>query len=215
MRYKHIIWDYNGTLLNDVQLCVDVMNSMLIPRGLSEITALKYKSVFDFPVKDYYAGLGFDFDKESFEKVGTEFIVKYDELQRKKTKLHKDTEHVLQKISQSGISQSILSARKQVPLTEELEFFGIRKYFDKIVGLNDHYAAGKLENGQKLVSELKLNPNEIALVGDTVHDCEVAVKTGISPLLVSHGHHTIERLQKCKIPVFNNLQEIGKFILSV
>ena len=212
MKFKHIIWDYNGTLLNDVQLCVDVMNSMLIPRGLPEINSSIYKAVFDFPVKDYYAELGFDFEKESFEKVGTEFIVKYDEQQRSSTKLHKDTDYILQEISRSGISQSVLSARKEAKLIEELEFFGIAKYFNKIVGLNDHYAAGKLENGKKLVSELKLNPTEIALVGDTVHDCEVAVKTGINPILISHGHHTIERLEKCKITVFNDLREVWEYI---
>lgn len=212
MKYKHIIWDYNGTLLSDVQLCVDVINIMLKQRGLVEVTFEGYKTFFDFPVKNYYAKQGFDFEKESFEKVGTEFITRYNKMLRTNAKLHENTKLILQKIYDSNILQSVLSARKQKELKAELEFFGIKNYFQKIVGLNNNYAAGKLENGKILVSELKLNPDEILLVGDTVHDYEVAFETGINTILLSHGHNSIEKLQRCKVPVFSNLQAVWKYI---
>ena len=72
--YKHIIWDWNGTLLDDAWLCVDIMDSMLKERSLGTLTLDRYQRLFEFPVIDYYRKLGFDFTKESFEKTGTEFI---------------------------------------------------------------------------------------------------------------------------------------------
>ena len=66
-RYSHILWDWNGTLLDDAWLCVDVMNSMLTERKLQPLTLQRYRDIFSFPVKDYYLLLGFDFEKEPFE----------------------------------------------------------------------------------------------------------------------------------------------------
>ncbi|MCX6282944.1 MAG: hypothetical protein NTW31_01715 [Bacteroidetes bacterium] len=73
--YKHIIWDWNGTLLDDAWLCVEVMNGMLEKRGLEKVSLDFYRSVFTFPVRDYYEKLGYDFEKEPFEEVGMEFMV--------------------------------------------------------------------------------------------------------------------------------------------
>ena len=55
--YTHIIWDWNGTLLDDAWLCVDVMNGMLRERRLPTRTLDQYKEVFDFPVRNYYETL--------------------------------------------------------------------------------------------------------------------------------------------------------------
>ena len=74
MRYKHIMWDWNGTLVDDAWLCVEIMNKSLEKRNLQTITVEDYRQVFKFPVKDYYVELGFDFQSEPFEVCGLEFI---------------------------------------------------------------------------------------------------------------------------------------------
>ena len=77
MEYKHIIWDWNGTLLNDRQFCIKIMNGVLSRRDMDEMTEEWFLDNFCFPVKDYYVKLGFDFDKEPFSISGTEFIHEY------------------------------------------------------------------------------------------------------------------------------------------
>ena len=74
---KHIVWDWNGTLVNDAWLFVELMNEELKQRNLSLIDIAKYKEHFTFPVKQYYKNLGFDFKKENFKEVGYNFIQKY------------------------------------------------------------------------------------------------------------------------------------------
>ena len=66
-KYKHIIWDWNGTLINDVWLAVEIMNSILASRNIPLISHEKHKEMFDFPIKNYYQKLGIDFNKELFE----------------------------------------------------------------------------------------------------------------------------------------------------
>ena len=54
MRYKHIIWDWNGTLLDDRWLCIEAINKTLTKRNMNTITDNEYVELFCFPVKDYY-----------------------------------------------------------------------------------------------------------------------------------------------------------------
>ena len=212
MIYKHIIWDYNGTLLNDAGLCVEIINELLSARDLPTMSLQKYKELFDFPVKDYYERAGFDFKKESFEIVGTEFIKEYDKRQVT-TKLHDGAKELLMEIKEKGIKQSILSAREEKPLINELKNLNVFDYFEEVVGLNNHYAGSKLERGMQLISKIEVPKREILMIGDTKHDAEVAKEVGINCILIAHGHHTKEKLQTCGVEVFESFEEAKNFIL--
>ncbi len=205
---KHIIWDWNGTLLDDVWLCVDIMNDILTKYDLPEITIETYKNLFDFPVKDYYAKVGFDFDKISFEEVGTEFIEKYNK-RVSECKLQKDAEQVLDHFNSCDVEQSILSARDKKQLDIDLEYYGIKKYLTHISGLNNHYAAGKLENAKLLLEKIDAKPSEILMIGDTTHDFEIAKKLSLNRIILDTGHQSTERLKKLDAIIHTNLYEIA------
>ena len=206
-QYKHIIWDWNGTLLDDGWLFVDVMNTILKRRKMNTITLEKYRDIFEFPVKNYYIKLGFDLEKEPFEESGMEFIRGY-ESRRYEAQLYPQVILLLSELQTIGISHSILSAQHQTLLDDLTQYYNIHDYFIKIIGLDNHYAHSKVENGIRWVNRLKLNPQEILLIGDTDHDFEVAETIGINCLLLSHGHHSPARLQKTGAAVFQGLNDV-------
>ncbi len=207
-RYKHIIWDWNGTLINDVWLVVEVMNEMLKKRNLPGIDSNKYREIFDFPVEKYYLKLGFDFSNESFEKLTDEFISEYYR-RFNECKLFDETEEVLKKIRDRGISQSILSASKEDVLTEKIKYYGIGKYFSRIIGLENHYAESKIERGKKWIAELNLNPRDVLLIGDTIHDYDVSKHMCCDCLLIANGHHSCKKLARLGTDVISTLKEIN------
>ena len=208
-QYKHIIWDWNGTLLNDGWLFVDVMNTVLKRHELESITLEKYREIFGFPVKDYYKKLGFDFEKEPFEESGLEFIRGY-ENRRYDAKLYPQVISLLTELREMGISHSILSAQHQSLLNDLTDYYKIRDQFIGIIGLDNHYAHSKVENGIKWVKQLDMNPQEILMIGDTDHDFEVATAMGVDCILLSHGHHCKSRLQNSGAKVLYNLSDISK-----
>ncbi|MCX6266487.1 MAG: HAD family hydrolase [Bacteroidetes bacterium] len=205
--YTHLIWDWNGTLLNDAWLCVDVMNGMLQERGLPLKTIEEYRELFDFPVKDYYAKLGYDFDTEPFDQVGMEFILRYNQRQAE-TMLHPEVQEVLARIAAQGFSQNILSAREHNELISETKSVGVFDFFDRIRGLDDHYAHGKIDIGLHLVREMGVPGKKILFIGDTRHDAEVAAALGIDCLLVTNGHQSEDRLLQLGIQLINSLNDI-------
>lgn len=207
MGYKHIIWDWNGTLLNDRHFCMKIMNGVLRRRHMKEMTEKWFLDNFCFPVKDYYTKLGFDFEKESFSISGSEFIKDY-MAQHHEPDLHIESQKALQYFKDRGLTQSLLSAASQIMLDDILQYHDIRDYFIKIIGQDNHYAEGKSEAGKSWVDELHYDPHEVLFIGDTIHDHEVAKLIGANCVLVSNGHVSHERLEKTQSQVFKNLNEV-------
>ncbi len=205
-----IIWDWNGTLLNDVDICVDSINILLKNRSHKPLTTKKYKMIFTFPVKDYYSKAGFDFTSESFDKIAIEFIDIYKE-KIKKSELFNDVREVLNLFKRKKYRQLIVSAMQNDFLNKTVTEHGISGFFEKISGLDNHYAAGKVENAKQLLTELNIKPKEACFIGDTIHDYEVAKEVGTCCLLVASGHQTYERLEKTGCPVVHTLEEVVGF----
>ncbi len=205
--YKHIIWDWNGTIMNDVDLSVALINGLLVTRGLEALSVASYRDVFTIPVKNYYSKLGFDFSKESFEIIGKEWVDGY-ERRKFECGLYDSAKNILLKINNMGIGQSILSAYSQHTLEEMVEFYGLTKYFTHIVGLDNIYAASKLHLGKDLMKRLGNGKGETLLIGDTEHDHEVAVEIGADCVLIANGHQSKDKLEKLGCAVYPNLNSL-------
>jgi len=208
---KTIIWDWNGTLLNDAGLALFAINAMLRKRNLPQLTLAQYKQIFNFPVKGYYVSLGFDFEKESWDEVAHEFIALYYQ-NLNNYGLQPNTKEVLQYFQIQNYSQVIVSASEQEVLLKAVEGYKIRKYFSHIVGIDNHYADSKLINAQNMMKNLKLKPENVWLVGDTLHDSEVAEDLGCQCVLVSQGHQSRERLRLSKAIVVENIENVISII---
>ncbi|MCB9248388.1 MAG: HAD family hydrolase [Ignavibacteriales bacterium] len=205
--YKHIIWDWNGTVLNDLDLCVDVANNLFSKKNVPTLTVEKYKSIFTLPVKNYYIAAGFDFEKESFEVVGKEWMDEYEE-RKYECQLHEGLIDVLEKIKFLEIEQSLLSAYKQDNLREMADKFNLTKYFSNIVGLDNIYAASKVELVKELMKTIGNGHGEALMIGDTTHDFEVANEIGADCILVAGGHQNLDTLNKTGVKVYNTIREL-------
>jgi len=204
---KTIIWDWNGTLLNDADYCVYCMNKVLHKRNIPLINLEQYRTHFTFPVKDYYEAIGFDFEKEDFEVPAMEFINEY-YANLSQADLHVCVFDILDYFKDLGYKQLVLSAMEHKNLIQSLTEKGIINYFEDIQGINDHYARSKLDMGKNLMQQLNVDPNTTIMVGDTTHDLEVATGLGIECILVSTGHQSEERLLKATPNVIPKLADI-------
>ena len=212
-RYSHVIWDWNGTLLNDVDWCITRINRMLAKRNKRILANVsEYHNAFCFPVIDYYRNVGFDFKEESFEVLAQEYIGMYHGEGSDSAAMYQGAEYVLRTIQNFQISQIILSASAQSNLEMQLKPFGIRRYFDEILGISDIFAKSKLKIGMDYLSRNSVRRG--ILVGDTTHDFEVSQSMGIECVLIAHGHQSREKLVQCNVPVFDNLEEILSYLVS-
>ncbi len=206
-KYAHIIWDFNGTLMDDAPLCLNVMNGMLVEGGLPPMTAERYAEIFDFPVSVYYQRAGWDLEKTPFEPLSDAFMAGY-HAKKLTCQLRPGAVETLRRNQQAGLPQSVISAAQQSMVRELVDHYGIGEYFVSVRGLDNHHAAGKVAIGVQWVEELGIDPKTILMVGDTVHDYEVAQAMGVDCVLVYSGHHARARLAATGAPVVDRLDEI-------
>ena len=209
--YKQIIWDWNGTLLNDVDFCRRIINRILVENKLPKLTLERYREIFTFPVEDYYKTAGLDFNKTSFEVLGKDFIDEYEE-KKLTCSLFENSVEVLSAIHKKGIGQSVLSAYLHDNLVSILNHYNLTQYFDNIIGLDNIYAGSKTHLGLMLIEQLKIPGNEVLFIGDTLHDADVAKAMGVNSILIANGHQVKEKLVVNSNIVLEDMSELIKHL---
>jgi phosphoglycolate phosphatase len=210
--YRHVIWDWNGTLFDDVRYSVELMNTLLVRHGLARMDVARYRSIFDFPIRLYYERAGFDLTAAGvFENLGREWMNGY-EAGRFSCPLQPGARDILETIRAAGMTQSILSAYPHDSLRDIVGHFGLTEYFVRLLGLDDIWARSKLELGRRWLAGLDVPSSQILLVGDTLHDLEVAQALGIDCVLVDIGHQSPERLRAGTPQVCSCLADVRRIL---
>ncbi len=206
MVHSHILWDFNGTILNDVEVGFDSANILLTKHGLNELKNIEeYREIFCFPIIDYYRKLGFDFNKNPYNELAVEWVSIYNENVHK-ANLYDGIIRLLKEINKSKTPQLILSATELKMLKKQLKSLGISKYFDTVLGTGDIYAYSKEKIAINWANIVK--PKNALLIGDTTHDKTVADAAGFDCILVANGHEDKQRLIETNATVVDSVNDI-------
>ena len=212
-KIKNIVWDWNGTIVNDAELFVDIMNELLKEKGLPSTSLSFYKKNFCFPIEKYWKSLGFSFTTQEFIKLNRFFISEYKKRMFEPL-LHKGIVDLLLLMQQQN-KHFVLSASEHNLLMSLINFYSLNDFFSGCLGVNNLNARGKIALGKKLFKQYNLKSEETLFVGDTEHDKEVADSLNSQIVLISHGHISFQRLKETGAPVVNSVFELQKKIFSL
>lgn len=194
MSVSHLIWDWNGTLLDDFHLSHRVICSLLNEYGLPAMNPQIHREAFQFPIQEFYRLLGFDFEtNHSYHEVSQKYMNAF-RAGVLNCQLFADVGSFLKTTQASGISHSILSAAPQADLHHQVRYYEIDHHFDHVYGLDNELGVSKIERGKQLLQESQIEPSKTLLIGDTDHDLEVGKALGVHVLLVAEGHQSFEKL---------------------
>lgn len=184
---KCIIFDFNGTLLNDVELGLELINYFLHKQGKRELNMDEYRHVFSFPIKDYYVKAGLDLEVDRFE----DLAIVYNKMYMEKAincKLYDGVIETLKILKNMGIFLICLSSSEINNLKIQLTQYDILKYFNAILGTSNVEGGSKKEIGYSYITRSNINPQDILVIGDSLHDVEVANMIGADACLFTKGH---------------------------
>ncbi len=206
MTYDRVIWDFNGTILDDVETGILSVNKLLSDRGLPTIAGKEqYRGVFGFPIKSYYERLGFDFEREPYEVIAPLWVEQY-MINVKKASVFEDTRRAIELFSRWGIPQTVLSATERDMLLGQLSELGLADAFEEILGREDIHAASKESIA---LTWREAHPKDRALlIGDTDHDLQVARAIGADCALISRGHQAEEYLCSLGAEVYPTVESL-------
>lgn len=208
LQTKLVIWDWNGTLLDDTLLCYRIANDMRVERGMSPMADVEeYRRVFRFPVIEYYRAMGYTFETESYDDVSVEFHRLYEQ-RVPDCPLYPEAREALAAVHARGVEQLLLSVTLQKRLEQQARMTGVDGYFSRILGQRDDLGTGKAEMARQTIRESGLQPADVLFVGDTNHDAEIAASIGCRAALLTKGHQPREMLQRCGATPIDSLLDI-------
>ena len=212
MPWTYVLWDWNGTLLDDVQAAVDVNNEIFPRFGFSPPGGIAdYHRLFRFPVREYYRDLGVTDDV--FPAVANAWSEGY-MVKSIGCRLQKHALEALEAFRLAGFHQAILSASKEEHLHQQIARYPIGGYFQAAMGLTHIYATSKVDLAREFLKSHGVDPRQAVFLGDTLHDAEVAEAIGCDCILIARGHQPWETLRKANAAVFEDLEKAKEYILK-
>lgn len=210
--YSYVFWDWNGTLIDDVETNFSVINTLLSERKKNTISLSQYRQAFTFPIKEFYRRVGFSIDGEEYQQL----VCDYWELYKSSGKgipLMTGALDVLNSLNQKQIKQYILSASDRRMVLDQISAYGIRHFFEDIIAPQDGYALGKVELAKQWMSDKNIPSSNVIMIGDTLHDYETAKAIKVDCALVNKGHEDLSA--SVFIPSIIVFDSIGELVNAV
>ena len=199
----HLVWDWNGTLLDDFELTVAATNAAFTSCGGRPVAPEEHRRRFRRPVADYYAEvLGRPVDAAEFARLDRIF---HDTYERRLAECRLADGAVPALDAWPG-SQSLLSMWFHDRLVPFVDGFGLTRHFARIDGLQATTGGGaKADHLVRHLGALGVSGTDCVLVGDTVDDAAAAAAVGARCVLVTGGFTDRERLAATGLPIADSL----------
>lgn len=197
---KYVLWDWNGTLLDDTQAALDTLNIMLVKRGAKPIAMDFYRDHFAFPCRPFYEQIGMPVSDTEWDDLAREYHAIYS---RQAVGLNVEAIAALERVKAAGVRQSIISALRQDLLDDVTRALGVAPYMECVYGTDNLDGASKLDRALELMNRLVATAEggeamlpHVVMIGDALHDKEVADALGVKCVLCAQGSHAAWRLRE-------------------
>ena len=213
---RHIVWDWNGTLLDDLAVVVAAVNDTLATVGRRPITIEEYGANYTRPVLLFYERLlGRVVEESEWLGFDEAFHMSY---RRRvgKAGLAADALDSLEAAREAGLSQSLLSMYWHDELIPQVDRFDLARFLVRVDGLRGapgDRKQGYLEDHLRAVEQnlgSRLDPSEVLVIGDALDDAAAAASLGLECVLYNGGAHPKEQLIGAGVPVVDSLVEALK-----
>jgi phosphoglycolate phosphatase len=208
---KLVLWDWNGTLVNDAPIAAGAFNDLISAYGHEPVSLERYREIYGHPIRRMYDAVGFDLSGHCFEQLSHEYHEFY-KARATAIALHHDAVETLQYVADQGKRQAILSALPHELLPHAVRHHGIDHFFESISGLQDKRGDSKVQLGHEVIERLGVSGHELIMVGDSTHDAEVAASLGAACVLIARGLESRPRLEANGVPVLDSFARLPEYL---
>lgn len=204
----HLVWDWNGTLLDDNTAVIGATNAAFAEVGMEPITLEQYREMYCIPIPRFYERLMGRLPTEAeWERMDGIFHRYYME-QRVGCGLTAGVEELLAQWQLAGRSQSLLSMYVHEQLVPVVRGYGIERHFTRVDGRTGPSGGSKAQHMERHLAAMGgVSPDHTVVIGDAVDDAVAAAHVGARAVLYTGGSHSRSSLEAAGVPVVDSLSE--------
>ncbi len=213
-KYTDIFFDWNGTIIDDLNINFEVINSLLLNYGKSTISLTEYRNAFSFPIKDFYGRIGLPINDNDYEKLVSDYWNLY-KSKLQDVPLMNGISEIIHVLKERGINQYIISASDKQMILDQLSLYDIKDCFEDVIALENGYAHGKIEMAKQWLYTNNILKSNALMIGDTVHDYETAKAINIDCVLINKGHQNLKNCNiNAEVVICDDLNELIDVVLQ-
>lgn len=210
MTRAHVVWDWNGTLLDDLPIVIESVNRSIALLGERPISADEYRDHYTRPVRLFYQSLfGRELTDEEWLRLNTSFHEHYFHLAAA-VGLAPHAGEAMEVLDRFGHGQSLLSMSPHDWLVKIVSRLGITSRFELVTGLSGPTGGRKAGHLVDHLQHLGVDGEDVVVIGDTPDDVAAARHVGARPILYHGGSHHIEVLEAEGVPIAETLLDAAE-----
>ena len=193
LRYRAVLFDLDGTLVDSYVALTEAVNFARRSRGLVDISALRIREIVGDGVERL---LQRAFERTDLpEGVIEAFESRYDEICCAGSRILDEVEATLEELERAGVAMAVCTNKPTAFSTKILEFLGLARHFRAIVGPD---VAGARKPDARHVECARLatgcRATETLFVGDMPVDVRAARNGGLDVAVIATGSSSREQL---------------------
>lgn len=186
--FRNLIFDWSGTLADDLALVLDATNTVFRHYGLEEMDHGEFKTRFRLPYPDFYAEVLPEVNLGELEDVFRSGFKVSD----KTVTILPHAREFMEYCRDRGIRCFALTSVDKNAFEKQVTDLNLKEFFEAIYS----GVLNKCEVIHNLLETHGLNPEETAFIGDMTHDVETAAQAGITSIAVLTGYQSAGQLSQ-------------------
>jgi phosphoglycolate phosphatase-like HAD superfamily hydrolase len=206
----HLVWDWNGTLLHDIDAVIEATNASFAEIGLPRITLERYRELYCVPVPKFYERLMGRLPTDDEWEVMDEIFHRHYWTLAGTCGLTEGAAEILARWRYEGLTQSLCSLAPHEQLLPIIRTHGIEDHFIRVDGRVDGSHTGKSEQMARhlaAIEDIDIDPRRVVVIGDAVDDAVAAAHVGARAVLYTGGSHSRASLELAGVPVVDSLAD--------
>ncbi|WP_225801587.1 HAD family hydrolase [Streptomyces sp. NK15101] len=204
---KHLVWDWNGTLLDDIDAVIGATNAAFAELGLASITLERYRELYTVPVPKFYERLMGRLPTDEEWTVMDGAFHRHYWQRADACGLTIGAAELLAARQEAGATQSLLSLAPHTHLVPLVQRYGIAERFVRVDGRVDASTDGKSGHMVRHLAALGVPAERVVVIGDAADDAVAAAHVGARAVLYTGGSHSRASLSRVGAPVVDSLEE--------
>lgn len=192
--YRLVVFDWDGTLLDSAGAIVACMRAAAIDLGLPPPDEKIARHVIGLGLHDALSQAMPGVPSSEYQRVAERYRHHY-LAQDHELSLFAGARELVEELSKTGCLLGVATGKSRLGLNRALETSGLKRYFHATRCADECSSKPAPDMLWEIMDELDTVPEQTLMIGDTIHDLQMAKNAGVGALAVGYGAHSREVLQ--------------------